>query len=230
MPGARLTGTLFAPVIAFDAIPVPNSPSWHRRARSSRSKWRAKIHQERFKNKPRLGLIQHPADKLHKHHSKPLYKESMGKDWNQWSQWPSRQAPKSTEKNKGGKGKGKQQLQQAGKDKLSMPGYDAQSSPASSSVEPPTDALRSALVDILAENNLQIPEKYKHFVEPDITDQINQDQKALNTKERRMLASSASRRLWCAKTSSGTSFELLSRNIFSQVLRRRFCNKPKQNK
>ncbi len=40
------------------------------------------------------------------------------------------------------------------------------------------------LVDILSENSLQIPEKYKHMVEPDVGERICLDQKALNNKRK----------------------------------------------
>ena len=108
----------------------------------------------------------------------------MAKSWGQWNQWPKRQPSREQDWTKSAKGKGKQASQNTGKDKSSLPGYDAQSSSAQSVAPQPKDSLRSALVDILAENNMQIPDKYQHLVEPDITDQINMDQKALNTKRK----------------------------------------------
>lgn len=65
-----------------------------------------------------------------------------------------------------------------------MPSYDAQPSASSSQVDGSRDSLRAALVDIMAENNMMIPDKYKHIVEPDIAEQINTDQKALNSKRK----------------------------------------------
>ena len=108
----------------------------------------------------------------------------MAKSWGQWNQWPKRQPNREQDWAKSAKGKGKQASQNNGKDKSSLPGYDAQSSSALATTQQPKESLRSALVDILAENNMQIPDKYQHLVEPDITDQINMDQKALNTKRK----------------------------------------------
>ena len=103
----------------------------------------------------------------------------MVKDWSQWNQWPKRQPREA-----GGKGKSKGGSQGHAKEKPAMPSYDAQPSASSLPADGSRDSLRAALVDIMAENNMMIPDKYKHIVEPDITEQINTDQKALNSKRK----------------------------------------------
>lgn len=105
-----------------------------------------------------------------------------------WNQWPKKQPSKDQKEwPKGGKGKGAVQPQSQ-KDKKELPAYDSTStapSGSSSSQSSSKDgALKTALVEILAENKLQIPEHLKHIMEDDVTERINLDQRRINSQRK----------------------------------------------
>ena len=98
-----------------------------------------------------------------------------------WNQWSKRQ---QNEWQKGNKGKGKSNAPPA-KEKQGLPAYDSTSASSPAQQESSKDAtLKSALVEIIQENNLQIPERYKHIMEEDVNEKINYDQRVLNSKRK----------------------------------------------
>ena len=160
---------------------APPSPGWHRRRRRQRSLWRLRLHTERGKRKPNLGLIRHLAAALGKHHSSPKYRELMPKD-RTW-QWPQTAQSWDHQKN-ASKSKGKGKAKESGGP--SFPNYDhgmpsESSSPPSSSKD---SDLKAALSAIFADRKLEVPQELQCYLQPQPGDLIQSDQKILNAKRK----------------------------------------------
>lgn len=106
-----------------------------------------------------------------------------------WNQWPKN---KQGEWHRGSKGKGKASNPVAPKDKSGKPGlpaYDSTSASSSLPSDVPKEGnkdgdFKAALMTIIAENNLQVPDRYKHIMEEDVNEKINVDQRLLNNKRK----------------------------------------------
>ena len=106
-----------------------------------------------------------------------------------WNQWPKN---KQSEWYRGSKGKGKTANPATPKDKpgkSSLPAYDSTSASSSLPSEVLKDGnkdgdFKAALMTIIAENNLQVPDRYKHIMEEDVNEKINVDQRRLNNKRK----------------------------------------------
>ena len=184
LPIAWLVGTPFAPRPC-DAIALPASPGWHRRLRRQRSLWRQKIHRERTKSRPRLGLIRRLALELGKHHSAPIYKELMPRDKTPWTWQSNAHGWETGKKPKGPKQKGQGKgVESAGS---AFPAYDSgapsEYSTAASSKDKDMD-LRAALSAMIAENKMTVPKGLETFFQPQLGEVIQSDQKLVNSKRK----------------------------------------------
>ena len=171
-------------------LEVLKSPGWHRRLRAKRAKARLTIRQHRA-----LHLASSPTPRvlaaikfLEKHHSAPVYKETMyNKGWNKqmqwdaWSpQWP-KGGPKPNKKNQE-KPKDKQQSNVLSSYD-SFAGGPLQSASSSGGQD---SQLFKEFLSYMKENRAEMPENIQRLIPEDQKEGIREAQKKLN-KHRNLL-------------------------------------------
>ena len=107
----------------------------------------------------------------------------MPTGWGTWEQWKQ---PKQPDRKDKAKGKGKNHGQPAG-GKPNMPSYDAGSSSSganSGKDQHSKESLRTILQEIVATNQLEIPEQLKDMMQDDLQSTLQNDQRTINSKRK----------------------------------------------
>ena len=169
------------------------SPGWHRRLRAKRAKARLTIKEHRAS---KTGL--HPGPRvlaaiklLERHHSIPVYKETMykGQDWTnqsqRWGPW-SPQWPKGGKKANKKKEDGQKDKQVAGVLSPYESFRSGSSSAAASSSEQPEMSFFKEFVNFMKETKQELPENLQKLLPNEGKESIKEQQRRLN-KHRNIL-------------------------------------------